>query len=51
MPQRLKVVLDSLEREKSHKGDRPSCETEVPPEMPETLPGLIDLLVSRTPDI
>ena len=51
MPQRLKVVLDSLEREKSHKGDRPSCETEVPPEMPEALPGLIDLLVSRTPDI
>ena len=51
MPPRLKVVLDSLEREKSHKGDRPSCETEVPPEMPETLPGLIDLLVSRTPDI
>jgi hypothetical protein len=51
MPQRLKVVLDSLEREKSHQGDRPSCETEVPPEMPETLPGLIDLLVSRTPDI
>lgn len=51
MPQRLKVVLDSLEREKSHKGDRPSCETEVPPDMPETLPSLIDLLVSRTPDI
>jgi len=51
MPQRLKVVLDSLEGEKSHKWDRPSCETEVPPEMPEALPGLIDLLVSRTPDI
>ena len=51
MPQRLKVVLDSLEGEKSHKRDRPSCETEVPPEMPEPLPALIDLLVSRTPDI
>ena len=51
MPQRLKVVLDSLEGEKSHKRDCPSCETEVPPEMPEALPGLIDLLVSRTPDI
>ena len=56
MPQRLKVVLDSLEREKSHeveshKRDRPLCETEMPPEMPETLPEPIALLVSRTPDI
>ena len=51
MPQRLKVVLDSLEGEKSHKRDRPSCESEVPPEMPEVLPELIGLLVSKTPDV
>ena len=43
MPQRLKVVLDSLEGEKSHKVERPSCESEVPPEMPEVLPELIGL--------
>ncbi|MBO7539738.1 MAG: hypothetical protein J6T44_10695 [Prevotella sp.] len=55
MPQRLKVVLESLEREKSRQGTsspetRPVIE-DVPPEMPEPLPALIDLLVSRTPDI
>jgi hypothetical protein len=56
MPQRLKTVLDSLEREKSHEGespkrDRPLCESEVPPEMPDELPEPIALLVSNTPDI
>ena len=55
MPQRLKTVLESLEREKSRQGapsadGRPVIE-DVPPEMPEPLPALIDLLVSRTPDI
>ncbi len=51
MPQRLKTVLDSLDREQSHKRNTPLYETEVPPAMPVELPPLIALLVSRTPDI
>ena len=55
MPQRLKVVLESLEREKSRQGNTAAegrqVIEDVPPEMPEPLPELIGLLVSRTPDI
>ena len=53
MPQRLKVVLESLEREKSQKSGAEGRQVveDVPPEMPEPLPELIGLLVSRTPDI
>ena len=55
MPQRLKVVLDSLEgkpqpAEQPKPESRPASE-DIPPEMPQPLPALIDLLVSRTPDI
>ena len=51
MPQRLKVVLDSLEREQSQPVNATPTDVELPPEMPEKLPDLIALLVSRTPDI
>ena len=55
MPQRLKVVLDSLEG-KPQSAEQPKPEIrpvseDIPPEMPQPLPALIDLLVSRTPDI
>ncbi len=53
MPQRLRTVLDALERRQTKQEEPPQKEStkETPPEMPEPLPALIQLLVSRTPDI
>ena len=52
MPTRLRCVLDALEGKNYTVGSVPVCNSDgTPPEMPAKKPKLIELLVSRTPEV